>query len=107
MFGAKQVADAFLLDVRVVLFECVGETEGDDRETGVVVGAGFGVAVFGNLKFTAGVFEDVLAFGAVDVAYAGVPAGCFKGFAKEAGVCAEGCRLVGVIVGRHVPLRWS
>ena len=80
MFGAEEGGDGFLFDVGEVLFEGVGEVEGDDGETGVVVGAGFDFFAEGDVF---GIAHYVFAFWTVDVAYAGVPACCFERFAEE------------------------
>lgn len=75
LLRAEEDGDGFLLDVGVVLLEIVGEAEGDNGETGVVVGGGF--AVFLELDLV-GVLGCVLAFVAVDVADAGVPSRGFE-----------------------------
>ena len=80
LFCAEEGGDGFLFDVGEVSFEGVGEVEGDDGETGIIVGAGFDFFAEGDVF---GVAHHVFAFRAVDVAYAGVPACCFEGFAEE------------------------
>ena len=69
-----------MFDVGVFLFEGIREVEGDDGETGVIVGAGFDFFAEGDVF---GVAHYVFAFWAVDVAHARVPACCFEGFAEE------------------------
>jgi hypothetical protein len=76
LFRAQQVRDADLLDVRVLLLEIVGESEGDDRQASVVVRAG--LALFALVRLAFLVLE--LALGAVDVAHAAVPACGLEGF---------------------------
>ena len=67
----------------VILLEIVGEAEGYDGQTGIVVGTSF--VIFAKDDFTFA-FVDVLAFLTVDVAHADVPAGCFEGLAQQSGV---------------------
>ena len=64
----------------IFLFEGVGEVEGDDGETSVVVGAGFDFFAEGDVF---GVAHYVFAFRTMDVAHARVPACCFEGLAEE------------------------
>ena len=80
LFCAEEGGYGFLFDVGEVFFEGVGQVEGDDGETGVVVGAGFNFFAEGDVLWVA---HYVFAFGAVDVAYAGVPACCLERFAEE------------------------
>ncbi len=61
----------------VILVEFVREAEGDYWETGVVVGATFVVAAGRGLEFLC-VFQDMLAFGTMNVADAGIPACRFE-----------------------------
>ena len=69
-----------MFDVGVFLFEGVGEVEGDDGETGVIVGTGLDLFAEGDVF---GIAHYVFAFRTVDVAHANVPACCFKGFAEK------------------------
>ena len=85
MLGTEQGTDAFLFDVRVLFLEVRGKVKSDNGEAGVVVRAGFVIAMGWGLKLLR-VSEYVLAFGSVDVADAGVPACRLKGLAQETGV---------------------
>jgi len=71
-----------LLHMGVLLLEVIGEAEGHDWQTGVVVCAG--LAFFALIGLALLVLE--LALGAVDVAHAAVPAGGFERFRQKASV---------------------
>ena len=70
LLGPHQIADRLLLDMRELLFECVGESECDHRQTRVVAAAASTRRLEGVLR----TLEVVLATLAVDVAHADVPA---------------------------------
>jgi hypothetical protein len=69
LLSAEQVADGFLLDVRKLFVKLVGEGEGYDRETGVVV-----CAILAFVVLLLALLELEVTLLAVDVANAAVPA---------------------------------
>lgn len=71
----------------IVLLEVVREMEGNNGETGVVIGAALVAAVRWSIELLGGILQDMLAFGTVNVADASVPSCGLKRFTQETGVC--------------------
>lgn len=71
----------------IVLLEVVREMESNNGETGVVIGAALVVAVRRSVELLGGILRDVLAFGTMNVADAGVPSSGLERFTQETGVC--------------------
>jgi hypothetical protein len=80
LLGAEKVGDGFLLDVGVVFVELVGEREGYDGKTGVVV-----CAILPFIVLLLALFELEVTFLAVDVTDTAVPA-----LYREVSICLYG-----------------
>jgi hypothetical protein len=83
LFGSKKVRDGLLFQVWEFFLEFVGESEGHNRETGVVVCGGLVCFSKNGVLYAK---ELVFAFLAVDIRYAGVPSCGLERLGKEASV---------------------